>query len=130
MPDIPHPKEIFTSKRDSIARFIHVIKPLAEVFELPLTSLHIFYDTSGGVIAFNRNASLFLNLRFFEAWRTYAVPPPALCMLISRLVDDDDVRNGDLSKAYTSWSVSIMDTLNDILNSITQVFHIGPRDRP
>jgi len=83
--DVLHPKDVLASKRDSIARFIHIVKPLAEVYELPLTSLHIFYDTSGGVIAFNRNASLFLNLRFFEAWH------------------DEDVRSGELSKAYISW---------------------------
>lgn len=56
-------------KKQSIARFIHVVKPLGEVYGLPPSSLHIFYDTAGGTIAFNRSASLFLNLRFFEAWR-------------------------------------------------------------
>ena len=78
LPDIPHPKEILSTKRDAIARFIHVVKPLANVYELPTTSLHIFYDTSGGVIAFNRNASLFLNLRFFEAWRKHRPQLPTL----------------------------------------------------
>lgn len=57
------------SKRESLARFIHVLRPLAHIYSLPIASLHIFYDTSGGLIAFNRNASLFVNLRFFEAWR-------------------------------------------------------------
>ena len=45
------------------------MRPLAEVYRLPLTSLHIFYDLAGELIAFNRNASIFLNLRYFEAWR-------------------------------------------------------------
>ena len=58
-------------KQDSIARFIHVMTPLANVYQLPLTSLHIFYDLGGGIIAFNRNGSIFLNLRYFEAWRQY-----------------------------------------------------------
>lgn len=59
-------------KRDILARFIHIIKPLVEVYKLPPTSLHIFYDLGGEMIAFNRNASIFLNLRYFEAWRKLA----------------------------------------------------------
>ena len=58
-------------KQDSIARFIHIMTPLASIYQLPLTCLHIFYDLEGGIIALNRNGSLFLNLRYFEAWRKY-----------------------------------------------------------
>ncbi len=57
------------SKRDSIARFIHIMRSLANVFRLPLSSLHIFYDLEGGLIAFNRDGSIFLNLRYYEQWR-------------------------------------------------------------
>jgi len=57
------------SKRDSIARFIHIMQSLANVFRLPLSSLHIFYDLEGGLIAFNRDGSIFLNLRYYEQWR-------------------------------------------------------------
>ena len=57
------------SKHESLARFIYTIRPLREVYTLPPTSLHIFYDRTGELIAFNRNASLFLNLRYFEQWR-------------------------------------------------------------
>lgn len=68
--DVPQPKEVLGRKRESLARFVHIIHPLAEVYGLPTSSLHIFYDLTGGTIAFNRSASIFLNLRFFEAWRT------------------------------------------------------------
>ena len=62
------------TKRDSIARFIYVVRPIVrDVFQLPPTSVHIFYDLAGSTIAFNRNASIFLNLRYFEAWRTYNI---------------------------------------------------------
>jgi len=37
------------------------------------------------MIAFNRNASIFLNLRYYEAWH------------------DQDVLMGNLSSAYISW---------------------------
>ena len=45
--------------------------PLANIYQLSITNLHIFYDHKGGVIAFNRNGSIFLNLRYFEEWRKY-----------------------------------------------------------
>jgi len=83
--DVPQPKSIMTTKHDILARFIHIIKPLGEVYKLPLTSLHIFYDVGGEMIAFNRNASIFLNLRYYEAWH------------------DMDVQEGNLSSAYISW---------------------------
>ena len=67
------------SKGESLARFIYTIRPLQEVYTLPPTSLHIFYDRAGDLIAFNRNASLFLNLRFFEQWRK-----SPLCVLTFR----------------------------------------------
>jgi len=66
---VPQPQTFMATKHDSLARFIHIMSFLAQVYELPLTSLHVFYDLEGGLIAFNRNASIFLNLRYFEAWR-------------------------------------------------------------
>lgn len=58
-------------KKDVLARFIYVVQPLIEVYKLPATSVNVFYDLAGQLIAFNRNASLFVNLRYFEAWRAY-----------------------------------------------------------
>lgn len=101
--DVVNPKDVMSSKKDSIARFIHVVKPLADVYELPPTSLHVFYDVSGATIAFNRNASLFLNLRFFEAWRKLSILLSTWILPLICVVDDEDVRKGELSKAYISW---------------------------
>lgn len=69
--DVQNASSVMTTKHDALARFIHVTRSLIGVYGLPPTSVHIFVDTAGEVIAFNRNASLFLNLRFFETWRTY-----------------------------------------------------------
>lgn len=66
---MPDADTFMTRMRDPLARFIHVVMPLAQIYNLPMTSLHIFYDMAGGLIAFNRNGSIFLNLRYFEAWR-------------------------------------------------------------
>ena len=76
------------TKRDAIARFIHVIKPLAGIFRLSMSHIHIFCDREGGVIAMNRNGGIFLNLRYFEQWRTYFVVAaelsPEYCLLFRR----------------------------------------------
>ena len=60
----------FKEKKDTIARLIHVIQPIRvrDLYQLPPTSVHVFCNPLGGTIAFNRNASIFPNLRFFEAW--------------------------------------------------------------
>ncbi|KAI8998895.1 hypothetical protein BD414DRAFT_519966 [Trametes punicea] len=83
--DVPDIRGLMQAKRDSLARFIHIIRALQEVYSLPPQSLHIFYDRAGELIAFNRNASLFLNLRYFEQWH------------------DADVREGKLMSAFISW---------------------------
>ncbi|KAL5520611.1 hypothetical protein ACEPAF_2612 [Sanghuangporus sanghuang] len=83
--DVPDSRNLIAARHDSIARFIHVIRPLRTLYKLPPTSINIFYDVHGDSIAFNRNASIFLNLRFYEAWH------------------DHDVQSGDLSKAFISW---------------------------
>jgi hypothetical protein len=67
--DVPDPSGLMEDRKDSIARFIHILQPIRELYDLPPTSVHIFCDLAGGTIAFNRNASIFLNLRYFEAWR-------------------------------------------------------------
>ena len=95
-----------TTKHDIITRFIHVITPLGQIYKLPLTSLHIFYDQGGDLIAFNRNASIFLNLRYYEAWRKSSLthcPGSSTNSFLS--VDDADVLSGNLSSAYISWYV-------------------------
>ena len=68
--DVPNPTELMKTKKDAIARFIHVVMPIRDLYQLPPTSVHIFCDLAGSTIAFNRNASIFLNLRYYEAWRT------------------------------------------------------------
>lgn len=68
--DLPEGRSLIQHKQDVLARFSQVLKYLAEVYKIPLTSLHIFADKEKQLIAFNRNGSLFVNLGHFEAWRT------------------------------------------------------------
>ncbi|KAF5326190.1 hypothetical protein D9611_000170 [Ephemerocybe angulata] len=85
--DVP-PEVAYTFLRDNqdaLARFIHILLPLSRVYDLPQSTLHIFYDVTGGLIAFNRNASLFVNFRFYQSWH------------------DAEVQTKQLNNAYISW---------------------------
>ncbi|KAJ3518121.1 hypothetical protein NLJ89_g72 [Agrocybe chaxingu] len=83
------PQVFLQEKEQSISRFIHIMQTLASVYELPVSTLHIFYDLQGGIIGFNRNSSIFLNLRYFIEWH------------------DSDVLSGNLEPAHISWYFTI-----------------------
>ncbi|KZT61430.1 hypothetical protein CALCODRAFT_9895 [Calocera cornea HHB12733] len=80
------PRGVFNAKQHSLQRFSStIIFLIGELYGIPQTSLHIFFDMEGPLIAFNRNGSIFLNLRYYEAWH------------------DADVQRGELTKALISW---------------------------
>ncbi|KAH9039973.1 hypothetical protein EDB84DRAFT_1476646 [Lactarius hengduanensis] len=83
--DLPEGELLVQRKHDVLARFLHVLNPLVAIYKIPQSSLHVFADNEGQLVAFNRNGSLFMNLRYYEAWH------------------DRDVQQGDFSKAYISW---------------------------
>ncbi|KAG6375323.1 hypothetical protein JVT61DRAFT_3551 [Boletus reticuloceps] len=84
---VPDADTFMNAMHDVLTRFVDVLTPVAELYDLPLTLLHVFYDVAGGPIAFNRDRSIFLNLRYFEAWH------------------DQDVQNGGPEQAQISWYV-------------------------
>ena len=71
--DLPEPKLLVKQKHDVLARFLDVLKHLLAVYEIPHSSLHIFFDKEWRFISFNRHGRLFLNLRYFEEYRTSCV---------------------------------------------------------
>ncbi|KAF8626827.1 hypothetical protein AX15_004659 [Amanita polypyramis BW_CC] len=71
--EIQQPHLFMGGKRPTLSRFINIVTDLGSLFGLPITSLHIFFDFSSQHIAFNREGSLFFNLRFYEAWHDYDV---------------------------------------------------------
>ncbi|KAI0060543.1 hypothetical protein BV25DRAFT_1908367 [Artomyces pyxidatus] len=83
--DLPDKDTLIQRKQDSLDRFLRILNPLISVYKLPASSLHVFADNEGQLIAFNRNGSLFMNLRYFEAWH------------------DQAVQVGDTTKAFISW---------------------------
>ncbi|PBK91347.1 hypothetical protein ARMGADRAFT_1013798 [Armillaria gallica] len=78
-------EEFLSARHDSVARFIHVMNILAAVYKLPMENLHIFNEDEGTTVAFNRNGSIFLNLRYYLAWH------------------DEQVKRGDINPAIVSW---------------------------
>lgn len=45
---------------------------LSNAYDIPKGSMHFFYDLTGGTIAFNKGGSIFLNLRYYIAWREFS----------------------------------------------------------
>ncbi|KAH8983017.1 hypothetical protein EDB92DRAFT_1804081, partial [Lactarius akahatsu] len=86
--DLPESESIVQHKHDVLTRFLLVLNPLVAIYKIPQSSLNIL-AANDGLIAFNRNGSLFVNLRYFEAWH------------------DRDVQRADFSKAYISWYLTL-----------------------
>jgi len=84
-PDLPEPESLIQRKHDVLARFIHVLKPLVELYKIPQTSLQVFADKEGQQISLNRGGCLVMNLRYFEAWH------------------DRDVQGGNYDDALIYW---------------------------
>ncbi|KAI6094461.1 hypothetical protein EDD16DRAFT_1684922 [Pisolithus croceorrhizus] len=52
-----------------LVRFVDIILTPSEIYSISTTTLRVFYDVSGGRIAFNCGGTIYLNLRYFEIWR-------------------------------------------------------------
>jgi Protein of unknown function (DUF3684) len=60
----PH-TSFLASNSSSLNSFAMLLHEVADVYNLPRKALHIFYDESGGTIAFNASGSIFCNFRFW-----------------------------------------------------------------
>jgi len=54
-----------SSNHTAINSFAALLKDVGDVYQIPKNVLHIFYDEAGSTIAFNRDGSIFCNLRFY-----------------------------------------------------------------
>ena len=70
-PDIVDPTKIVGARKGAIDRFIGILMPILDLFQLPLTKIHIFYHLAGNTVTLNNNGSIFVNLGYYEGWRTY-----------------------------------------------------------
>ncbi|TVY25615.1 hypothetical protein LHYA1_G006317 [Lachnellula hyalina] len=57
--------EFISSHSSSLNSFASLLHEVADVYTLPRKAVHIFYDESGGTIAFNASGSIFFNFRFW-----------------------------------------------------------------
>ncbi|KAK8101188.1 HATPase domain-containing protein [Apiospora kogelbergensis] len=57
--------QFLSTNHSHINSFAYLLREVGGVYSIPATALHIFYDESGGTIAFNSSGSIFCNLRFF-----------------------------------------------------------------
>ncbi|PKS07938.1 hypothetical protein jhhlp_006550 [Lomentospora prolificans] len=55
----------FSSNSGAVNAFAVLLRDAADIYKVSHRVLHVFYDTTGGTIAFNLNGSLFFNFRFF-----------------------------------------------------------------
>jgi hypothetical protein len=60
------PQVFLRDHQAALASFNVLLTNCAAIFDLPVSTLNIFADQQGGTIAFNKNGSIFCNLRFFE----------------------------------------------------------------
>jgi hypothetical protein len=56
----------YADHQRAIASFTTLLVSCAAIFDLPISTLNIFADQQGSTIAFNKNGSIFCNLRYFE----------------------------------------------------------------
>lgn len=64
-----NPDAVIGTKSAVIERLANILTLLRDqVFKIG-DSVSIFYDLDGPLIAFNRNGSIFVNLRVYEQWR-------------------------------------------------------------
>ncbi|KAI6022005.1 hypothetical protein EDC04DRAFT_2937394 [Pisolithus marmoratus] len=86
-----------------LARFVDIIIALSKVYGISTTNLRVFYDVSGGCIAFNCGGTIYLNLRYFETWH------------------NEQVKSGNRQNAQMSWFLAlaheIAHNLADLHNS-------------
>lgn len=54
------------SNSSSLNAFAVLLHEIADVYNLPRKAVHVFYDESGGTIAFNSTGSIFCNFRFWQ----------------------------------------------------------------
>ncbi|KAI6008466.1 hypothetical protein EDC04DRAFT_3146424 [Pisolithus marmoratus] len=86
-----------------LARFVDIITALSKIYGISTTNLRVFYDVSGGCIAFNCRGTIYLNLRYFETWH------------------NEQVKSGNRRNAEMSWFLAlaheIAHNLTDLHNS-------------
>ncbi|CZR60084.1 related to NUO-14 NADH2 dehydrogenase (ubiquinone) 14K chain [Phialocephala subalpina] len=59
------PQQFLRDNVSSLNAFAVLLHEICDVYNLPHSAMHIFYEPSGSTIAFNRDGSIFCNYRYF-----------------------------------------------------------------
>ena len=59
-------EKFISANTTALKQFAGILIDCADVFALKRDAVHIFYDSEGSTIAFNRSKALFFNYRYFE----------------------------------------------------------------
>ncbi|KAI1138727.1 hypothetical protein F5Y05DRAFT_349301 [Hypoxylon sp. FL0543] len=59
------PAQFLSTNHQAINSFAGLLTEVGDVYSINRTAIHIFYEQGGNTIAFNREGSIFCNLRFF-----------------------------------------------------------------
>lgn len=59
--------KIIATREIDVQTFADLLKKLAEVYKVRVDSFHLFYDSQGRTIAFNRSGSIFFNIMYASA---------------------------------------------------------------
>ncbi|KAF8131205.1 hypothetical protein EV363DRAFT_1584042 [Boletus edulis] len=98
--DMPDADKFMTHMCGPLARFADIIIALSKIYRISTTRLCIFYDISGGCIAFNCQGVIYLNLRYFELWH------------------DEQVKSGDRQNAQMWWFLTLA---HEIAHNLTEL---------
>ncbi|KAK2628711.1 hypothetical protein QTJ16_001814 [Diplocarpon rosae] len=60
------PTTFLSENVSALNTFSLILQDVCDVYALPRTAMHIFYDATGGTIAFNSGGAIFCNFRFFS----------------------------------------------------------------
>jgi hypothetical protein len=60
------PSAFLSENVSSLNSFAVLLSEVSEIYSLPRKAMHVFYDETGGTIAFNSNGSVFCNFRFWK----------------------------------------------------------------
>ncbi|KAI6097702.1 hypothetical protein EDD16DRAFT_1902480 [Pisolithus croceorrhizus] len=95
-----HDADTFRQRKfGPLSRFADIIISLSEIYRISTDTLCVFYDVSGGRIAFNCEGVIYLNLHYFEVWH------------------DEQVMNGNRQNAQMSWFLALA---HEIAHNVTK----------
>jgi len=110
------PSKMLAQNYQSLERLIELVyKPLGQIYGIDPRCLHVFSDTKGPTIAFNRGGTIWLNFRFYLVWhdsdvRAGRMADPLISTYFSMAHELAHNRISSHDAAHGWWTSSIAET--------------------